>query len=302
MSLIEERVEVPARKPTLSDIRWEGMVTAVSPISHGDGTLGTTTLFRRGKVVQPGGVPERVPLVSGNGVRGVLRRMSSDTTRVLLGNPMWEMPTFQAMTSGGSLTKTSSPLKSGDIQRIRDLVPHLSLFGFAAGGRIVSGRTRVAEMIPVCVETAHILPPALAGHPHLEVSAEDLLENREFSRLDETGGSTRMGQISGGAVAADDSTNQMRFGAQLVAAGTVFSWGLDGDALTPVERAHLVAALNLWAEHGCVVGGRSAAGLGRLQVELDGWSSSSRGEVPALLAEHYTSHSDEISEVLGWLS
>lgn len=243
---------------------FEGTVTALSPISHGDGSLGTTTVFRTAKIVKADRSGfAKVPLVAGNAVRGALRRVSAEIMWQLDPEPM-PIAVFQAIQSGGALSKSQTKLKSTQVKELQDRVPHLSLFGFSGGGRIIKGRTRFRELLPVCSETAH-----LTGIDS-DLTVWDLLEVQSFSRVDQLAGVGGRRVTGEGLEARDsgaDGTDQMRYDIQMLAAGTVFWWGFSAKNLTELEQAWLHAVLRRWD----VVGGRSSAGLGRIRVDgLDG--------------------------------
>ena len=58
--------------------RWEGTLTALSSIAHGGETRGTITLLRRELVCSSSGELVHVPIVSGNTLRGRLRRLGEE--------------------------------------------------------------------------------------------------------------------------------------------------------------------------------------------------------------------------------
>ena len=70
----------------MKNIRIEGIATALSSISHGEGKAGTVTLFRREKMWTPGGV-KQVPTISGNSFRGLLRDECATVFWEALGKP-----------------------------------------------------------------------------------------------------------------------------------------------------------------------------------------------------------------------
>src|SRR5690606_14632725 len=96
---------------------FEGIVTAKSSISHNGGeSLGIETKLRREKLVQPDGSVEEVPVLSGNGMRGLLRdRGMLHMCRSLgYGEPGEDgvpsgltLSAFYFLFSGGSLTSTA---------------------------------------------------------------------------------------------------------------------------------------------------------------------------------------------------
>ena len=293
-----------------------GTVVAASPISHGDGTLGTTTTVRRMRVVQPDGSVQDVPIVSGNGVRGRLRRVSGEMLwreasrprlsaaqhAQLLRDPQSQSEhlltsgEFRTIYQGGSLTKAQKRMASTQVTRIRELLPHMSLFGWSGGGRIVEGRSKVSALIPLCDETAHILDATVAG------SFWERLDVMEFSRMEDTIRSTRANQIAVGlGENLDDDTDQMRFATQVIAAGTPMAWAIKAEDATSLEAAWVRVLLTRWALDDATVGGRSAAGLGKLKLDgLTGDWRASQDDAD-MIGDHFSSNKDEIQEAITWL-
>lgn len=61
----------------MKTIEFAGVMTALSSISHGGGqSFGINAKLRREKFVQPDGSVEEVPVLSGNGLRGLLRELN----------------------------------------------------------------------------------------------------------------------------------------------------------------------------------------------------------------------------------
>ena len=141
---------------------WSLTMTATSSIAHNGVTKGTTTLLRRETIIQPDGRAVQVPVISGNSFRGRLRRIGEELLRdTLRYEGQLPLSVAHALRGGGSLAKTSGEPLSG--QRLHDLrarIPHIGVFGCAAGGRIIDGCLQVGKVIPHLAETAHILTPA----------------------------------------------------------------------------------------------------------------------------------------------
>lgn len=271
-----------------------GTVTAMSPISHGDGTLGTTTMFRTVRVVQPDGSTRNVPAVSGNAVRGRLRRVSADLAWFHAGTPELTPPQFRVLYQGGALTKKQKRIPSEQVARIRGAHPHLALFGWAGNGRLVEGRSKVSGMVPLCDETAHILPATSPG------SFWDRVDVLHFSRMEDTTRATTQTRIGDPSEVADEDTGQMRYSTQVIAPGTKLAWGYAIEDPYPVEVAWARLVLSTWVSRGATVGGRSAAGLGQLDLSAMGeWSVTP--EDLDVLASHKQHNKDEMAETVSWL-
>lgn len=300
------------------DLHLAGTVTALSPIQHGDGTMGTTNLVRTMRVVQPDGSTVRVPLVSGNGVRGRLRRVSADLLWRQLGMPLLSSEVFATIHSGGALTKMSSRINAAKVRQIRDTIPHLSLWGWAGGTRILEGRLRVANMLLACAETAHLTEidgPSM--WEQLDVASFSRLEERPRSHAstDQIApsagprGVNADGEIVDTLEALADlavepfddaphDTQQMRFSTQVIAAGATLQWAIAAHRPSAVEAAWLRCVLTDWVADGATVGGRSSAGMGRLRLDFGGWQATD--DDVALATAHHAKHGARIVEMLEW--
>ena len=112
---------------------FRGRMTALSSISHNGGqSFGINQKLRREKFVQPDGTVQEVPVISGNGLRGLLRDRGmlhmvrklgygvEDATGQVSG---LTQGAFYFLFSGGSLSSTGG--KTIDIDRARKEVDEL---------------------------------------------------------------------------------------------------------------------------------------------------------------------------------
>lgn len=262
---------------TTTDLHLEGAATLLSSLIHGGEHAGTIGYLRREKFIQPDGTVAEVPVVSGNAVRGVLRRHSARLLWEQLGRPELDLPTFHVLMSGGALAKAGAGhvLSSPQLQELYQLVPHVSVFGAAGGGRIIGGRLQVGKMVPVCAETAHVMPDGIDTSTVRPV--HDLLQIEEYSRLDSAKQPAELVMLADadgdGDGDPDDGVpaTQMRYGHETLAVGTLLHWWLRLRAPNDLEVACLAAALRSWAAAGAHLGGRSATGHGRVAVHTDRW-------------------------------
>lgn len=102
-------------------ITWAGTLTATSSIAHGGQTRGITTLLRREMIRQPDGVLAQVPIISGNALRGRLRRIGEELLRGQLGYDGELSPgAAHLLRGGGALVKTGrEPLSGSRLARVR---------------------------------------------------------------------------------------------------------------------------------------------------------------------------------------
>jgi hypothetical protein len=94
---------------------FEGVMTALTSISHIGESYGINARLRREKIVQPDGAVEEVPIISGNAIRGILRDRGMVHMLRTLGYGIEEdgqsrglsLEAFYFLLSGGALTKTA---------------------------------------------------------------------------------------------------------------------------------------------------------------------------------------------------
>jgi hypothetical protein len=264
-----------------SSTTWAGTLTATSSIAHGGETRGTITLLRRELIITPDGKPTHVPVISGNGFRGLLRRTGEEVLREALGyTGQLALPIAHALRSGGSLAKTSrEPLSGRRLARLRELVPHIGVFGAAGGGRIVDGCLYVGKVVPLLAETSHIITPP----PTDPLPAFNATQIETYVRQDDTNDhaaaelyathvvdvdDTGEPNLDAAAIPDDDPASQlMMFRVETFPAGTRFATWLQLNHATDLEAAFFADVLDTYAAH-ARLGGRAAIGHGRVTLHL----------------------------------
>lgn len=275
----------------MSGMRWDGTATAMSSVVHGEQALGTVTYLRRERFIMPDGTVEEIPVVSGNAWRGLLRRTAADLWWDAVGRPKMTLAVAHAIWSGGALAKsTGTALTGSRLLRVRQACPPVGLFGAAGGGRIVDGCVQVGKMIPVCQETAHVLPEKFRDEDRLP-SVWDLTQVEEYSKI------AREPALAGPGE-ADEPIPPARFGVETFLAGTRFYIWLAASWMSGEEQALLLETLDTFtaAAH---VGGMGRAGHGRLRLDL----ALTSGSVPDPLTDWRTAvrSQPDIPEVIAWL-
>lgn len=238
---------------------------AESPICHGsfgDTDTGNATMIRREPLVSLTGMP-RVPCVSGNALRGILRRLVmremfdragvSRAQWAATGRPRQWDRLYAALANGGHLDGSEATLDPERMRRDREAIVPLSAFGAALYTHMISGRLRSAYAWPVCRET---VAAGLCPGPS-DVAAEDLVTevalvrhvDREYQQPSESG------------------VTPMPTTVEALATGTVLVAALRFErGTTPAESGAVAHGLNLLT----AIGGKSGAGLGRVRVTHDG--------------------------------
>ena len=284
--------------------RWDGVVTALSSVAHGGEALGTVTYLRREKFLLPSGLVEEIPVVSGNAVRGLIRDAGAALMWERLGSPALPLPVMHALWAGGALVKAKGePLSGHRLARLRRTVPHIGVFGAAGGGRIIDGALQVGKMLPVCQQTAHVLPESLSAGPLPDIW--DLVQVESYSRMPNADRLPEVVQqqtppVDGSEVAESGSDGRMRYGVETFIAGTRFHWWMGLTNATAAEKSFFDDVLARYSEH-AVVGGRLARGHG--QLRLDVTERCLDGEPETAVWHDLGGASDaEVTEVLGWLN
>lgn len=260
----------------MSTTTWSGTLTATSSIAHGGETRGTITLLRRELIATPTGELKYVPIISGNTMRGRLRRLGEELLREAVRYEGQLHPAAaHALRGGGSLAKSShEPLSGNRLQTLRELVPQIGVFGAAGGGAIISGALDVGKVVPQVAETRHITGVASS------CSAFTATQLEGYTRQDDTNNHDFAGVVptagDGAALLFDDQgrpapvvrgSNQMLFHLETFPAGTVFSTWLRLRQPTPLETAFFLDILQAFSDDGRL-GGRVAIGHGMIRTAL----------------------------------
>ena len=245
--------------------RIEGTLTALSPVFHGGNEkTGSTVLLNRLKFIVDD-KPIDVPIISGTGVRGRLRRL---LTRDFLEKVGYQMDLSQksyqklyhTLFAGGVLTSAEEESASGTIdlslksKLIKYVLP-LRMFGASYSNQMIEGRILVGHMLPICKE--------LKDYTGIEsdISFYQLITRAFQTRRDELRTSPKDED--------EDETVQMIIDYECFAPGTKFyhEFILTTSAESEVlDLSTLYRAIELWKQ-APTIGGKSSVGFGKLKIE-----------------------------------
>lgn len=142
------------------------LLQAREPISYGEESVGIKTLIKRVNVL----LPERqevtqVPVILGNGIRGVLRDVLTYTFLNKVAevakdknkNVEVDARLLLLMLTGGVLRRREeAPITAKEIDALRkkvELLPPLNIMGFAIANVMVPSKIKVSTFYPICSET-----------------------------------------------------------------------------------------------------------------------------------------------------
>lgn len=241
---------------------YRGTLTAMSEIHHGgDEQTGNVRLLRSVKLWSPAdGRMVRLPVISGNAIRGVLRRkLIADLLERIGYNPA-SSKLHHALYTGGVLESKDDVSGALDLPARRALaamLPPVALLGTAVLNDMVPGQLTVDFARPFCRETATYLAKAGYDDPRLMTNARAF---RDFTFT------TRRDDLRDG-----EESHQMIVTFEYFAMGTAFAHAFHLKHPTPPGKPPILEAtvstmIALW-QADPVIGGKAAGGFGQLDLD-----------------------------------
>jgi len=261
-------------------IRFEGWMEAKSPIMHGgDEKTGSTVVLRTITMWVPEyGEFARLPYLSGNGIRGKLRRLLMRDFLGRLGVEPEKLSTklYHVLFTGGALESTDATSGQIDLElrkRIRDLLPPVSLLGAAVGNQMVPGKLRLGHCFPISREYRAYLPEFLRDDPRAEQHVYAFTDESFQTRRDELRAERE----------EDEQAMQMKVNFQCFVPGTRFYHWFALEYATPLEESCFGHMMELFRASP-FLGGSASSGHGEVIFEY-------RPELPS--GEDFRSFVDE---------
>lgn len=271
-------------------------IELLDALHHGKGVSGNTQMLRTQEVILDDGTQARVPFVSGNSVKHMIRsgavRFALDAMGVEDGS--LSKAVVDLLFSAGHLGKGSQSVRIATAREMSALFPALSLCGYSAGNTMVASKLRVDNLHVVCRENASRLPSRVAESPHARLP-QGAYRSEEFGTRHE---STRLPHVSrllldddrarrdaaagskledAKPARKDAESAQMIYEFQVLKAGTRMWGGIGFEDLTPSELVAFRAGLS----YACVgthptgryifgLGAKNSIGWGRVAVAFRG--------------------------------
>jgi hypothetical protein len=240
---------------TFSTEIYPGILVALSPIHHGgDEKAGNTQTIKR-IAFMIDGRKTMIPVISGNSIRGVLRRLIMADMLERLEYTLENIKVYHILFSGGSLESVESDagyLNLETRRKIRETLPPLSLLGTSMGNQMPAGKLEVDFALPICAELAGFLPAQHQTDRSIyEVQDHDFTTRRDDLRADRE---------------QDERAVQMKVDFEILVPGTRFYHRFTLRDATDIERSALGQMLTLWQTRPHV-GGKAAIGFGDIALE-----------------------------------
>lgn len=230
--------------------------TLTAPVSHIGETASTGSYFQTINTAAG-----RLPVITGNSVRGILRDKLADNLLDAIGHPV-DKETFNVLYSGGNISGSTK----NDVQRaklVRQHFPMISLLGGGLGTMIMSGQLVSGFAYPICRESEQITGISS------DQSWHNLIDDIEFTRMDDSKDDTNIDRIADVEEEKKaKASTQMRFSVQYLSAGTELVQRLTLlDGSTDLELAALITGISEWFKFP-TLGGMRAKGFGTFSARV----------------------------------
>lgn len=279
----------------------EGILGVLSPVVSGsDEHTGNHTDIRR-ITYSVDGKPVDIPVISGNSIRGQLRRlvMADMLERVgkipegldlaevkkMASQSKWFARLWHSLCSGGMLgqvaEKDSGYVDLAMKRSVRMALPPVSVLGTAIGNQMIQGKIDVAIARPCCLELRDALPE--------EVQPLCIQSYRE---LEGTSFGTRKDDLHEEREEGDAAT-QMLYTYDYIAPGTKLYHRITMVNCNDIERAVVGRMIALW-EARPRIGGKAGTGHGEIAINYDtvpddapwlAWMDENKTKILEMLSE-----------------
>lgn len=206
-----------------------------SPASHIGETASTGSYFQTIKTSSG-----RLPIITGNSVRGILRDCGAKELLDRLGIAV-DKDIFHILFSGGNLNGTVK-MDVEKAKSVRTHLPIVSIFGGGLGDMILAGKMSVGNLYPICKESENI-----TGE-YSDISWKNLIDEIEYTRTDDEKDDNLTKYIENPeAEKTAKASTQMRYTVQYLAVGAELVQEIIlYDNCTKLEEGALMAAFAKW--------------------------------------------------------
>lgn len=281
----------------MKQINVDIVFEALTPVVHGETTIGNMQVIVRKKVRLPDGSFAKIPVVSGASMRQHMRRRSANLLLQYSGmgaKPDLTESALRLLFNGGMLSGRSdaSVVKIDRWRKLMTTIPQLAMLGGCVDNSMLPGNIRTHDVRLICNESWALLPEWVreevlkTGTPSSARAHID--EETEYKRDPKTDPRTRT-MLSDDALARVESlysenetaraandaagmaktkTEQMPHSNEALCAGSLLHWHVSGDVYDELEEATFYALVIAAVIHARTrgVGGKARGGSGILQL------------------------------------
>ena len=245
---------------------YHGTIELLTPLHHGgDEKTGSTPTLRTIVHWDPErGTHVRLPILSGNAIRGLCRRLMVRDFLREMGYELESRRLWHFLMSGGTLESTNESSGTVDLRfrrQLRDTIPLVGLFGGSIGNQIIDGVLQVGHGLPVCAEYRHYLRSELESDKRASVSVRTFVDTSFATRRDDLR-----------ERADDDPAVQMKVDFECLIPGTLLQHEFRLLNASDLERAAFGHMVRLWQGYGAVAA-KASSGYGRIVAQYDGLPS-----------------------------
>lgn len=204
---------------------------------------------------------DKIPYISGNSIRGLMRRLLMYDYCQQIGVTSLEPTTYHKMFTGGTLSESTGVEDIAMRRGITNLCPPIALLGSAVGSQTIEGALKVTGARLCCIENG-------TG----DVSFWELIETQFGTRLDSSKQESKLALIGPNDKAKSgkgkDISTQMKYEYECFVTGSEFDATFVIDSNNPIVTSCFYRALELFRDFG-FVGGNSARDSGSIDVVID---------------------------------
>ncbi len=235
----------------------EGTVTALTPIYHGgDEKTGSTPVLRTITIYVDGIGEVPIPYISGNGIRGKLRRLIMKDFVDAIDYTITNTKVYHSLFSGGVLESTEETTGTIDLafrKKVRDTIIPIALFGCAFGNQMIQGNLIVEHMWPICEEYKQYLPEEYQNDPRASQPIRVFTDQSFITRRDDLHAERK----------EDEQAVQMKVDYECFVPGTKFYHRFILQVPDELQKSCFGRVMDLF-EMMPYIGGKSSSGDGKI--------------------------------------
>lgn len=256
MTTMQPICHLTDRESLLELSKDEQYIAARKELGRKEGTL---KLINKQLVLTKDGIKE-VPVISGNAIRGIWRRLAARELLELLEIETIPKKLKYLLYVGGGLSEKGkgNPLKEFEFKnKLRKNIPMLSLFGCSIGTGMLEGKLKTGFVYPVVKETYRIL--GLEEVDDETISAKDIIGEAMGTRLDNI-------DLTKEEYEKEKSSVQMIYHHQYMAPGVKLMQDITILKPNDIEVSCFISILEKFKEYP-YIGGMISKGFGRVKID-----------------------------------